>query len=182
MRKIWLGTVVLAGVMVAGHALAGPFEVSPRGYGSLINRALAQVRSDLRFQFEKCEMGSRLACNFSSERVRVLVQGRVGPPQTGNIIIGADLLREKPDAERLAALSDCMLTLRATMMIFDPNVSAERRNQLLSKMTAAALDTGEGKDEGADARYSLIFDEATSGRLSITVIPMNQRSVTSAPL
>ena len=72
MRRTLLGTVVLAGVMIAGHALAGPFEVSPRVYGSLINRALAQVRSDLRFQPEKCNTDSRLACSFSSERVRVL--------------------------------------------------------------------------------------------------------------
>jgi hypothetical protein len=87
MRKIVLGTVVLVGVSVTGHVLAGPFEVSPRVYSFRINRALAQVRSELRLQFEKCEMGSRLACHFSSEWVTVLVQGRTRPPQTDNIVI-----------------------------------------------------------------------------------------------
>lgn len=176
MRHALPATSLLALALFANSALAEPFEVSPRVYGSSVNRALMQIGSGLRLQFEKCETGPGAECRFSSERLTVLTLGADTPPRTDTIVIEADLFQDKADTGRLSALADCVLTVRATMMIFDPDVPAARRTRLLSDMTAEALDLGKSKGEGIDARYSLIFDEATDGRLSIAVTPMGPKA------
>jgi hypothetical protein len=168
--------VLLAFVMFAGSALAGSFEVSPRQYGSLANRVLRQVGANLRFRIEKCDSGAVIECRFTSGNVVVRVQGTEGPRRTGRVLIEADLLRDKPGAGPLVTVADCVLTLGATMVIFDPQLAAEPRARLLSELTTSALDTGKSEDNGVDARYSLVFDEAASGILSITVTPIGRRA------
>jgi hypothetical protein len=84
MRKALPIAARLACVLLAGSAVAGSFDVSPRLYASLVNRVLEQVGSDLRFHLERCDAGAGIECRSSSERVIVLVWGQVSPPQIGS--------------------------------------------------------------------------------------------------
>ena len=169
MHNAFSRMAVLTCLMFAGSALANPFELLPPQYGALANHALDQVGSDLRFRPEACGAGARVECRFSSESVSVWVEGRINPPRTRKIIIEADLFRDMPGADPLAVVANSVLALGATMVIFDPDLPVERRVQLLSDLAATALEEGASEGEGIDARYSLTFDEAASGKLMIAV-------------
>ena len=169
MHNAFSRMAVLTCLMFAGSALANPFELLPSQYGALANHALGQVGSDLRFGPEACGAGARVECRFSSERVSVWVEGRINPPRTRKIIIEAELFRDMPGADPLAVVANSVLALGATMVIFDPDLPVERRVQLLSDLAATALEEGASEGEGIDARYSLTFDEAASGKLMIAV-------------
>ena len=169
MHNAFSRMAVLTCLMFAGSALANPFELLPPQYGALANHALDQVGSDLRFRPEACGAGARVECRFSSESVSVWVEGRINPPRTRKIIIEADLFRDMPSADPLAVVANSVLALGATMVIFDPDLPVERRVQLLSDLTETALEGGESEGEGINARYSLTFDEAASGKLMIAV-------------
>jgi len=60
------------------------------------------------------------------------------------------------------------------MVIFDPDLPVRRRVQLLSDLTETALEEGGTEGEGINARYSLTFDEAASGKLMIAVTPTTE--------
>ena len=167
MHNAFSRMAVLTCLMFAGSALANPFELLPPQYGALANHALDQVGSDLRFRPEACGAGAGVECRFSSESVSV--QGRINPPRTRKIIIEADLFRDMPSADPLAVVANSVLALGATMVIFDPDLPVERRVQLLSDLAATALEEGASEGEGIDARYSLTFDQAASGKLMIAV-------------
>lgn len=169
MQNAFSRVAVLTCLMFAGSALANPFELLPPQYGALANHALDQVGSDLRFRPEACGAGARVECRFSSESVSVWVEGRINPPRTRKIIIEADLFRDMPSADPLAVVANSVLALGATMVIFDPDLPVGRRVQLLSDLTETALEEGESEGEGINARYSLTFDEAASGKLMIAV-------------
>jgi hypothetical protein len=70
-----------------------------------------------------------------------------------------------------------VLALGATMVIFDPDLSGARRVQLLSDLTETALEEEKSEREGIDARYSLTFDEAASGKLMIAVTPATEVAI-----
>ena len=177
MHNAFSRMAVLTCLMFAGSALANPFELLPPQYGALANHALDQVGSDLRFRPEACGAGARVECRFSSESVSVWVEGRINPPRTRKIIIEADLFRDMPGADPLAVVANSVLALGATMVIFDPDLPVERRVQLLSDLAATALEEGASEGEGINARYSLTFDEAATGKLMIAVTPTTEVAI-----
>ena len=174
MQNAFSRMAVLTRLMFAGSALANPFELLPPQYGALANHVLDQVGSDLRFRLETCGAGARVECRFSSERVNVRVEGQIRPPRTRKIVIEADLFRDEPSADPLSVVNDSVLVFGATMVIFDPDLPVGRRVQLLSDLTETALEEGESEGEGINARYSLTFDEAASGKLMIAVTPTTE--------
>ena len=176
MCRILPGAVLLAGFLLCGPALAGPFDVSPYRYGPLVNKALSQAGSEVRFHRIRCMERSRVECRFSSERIAVLVEGQASPPRTSRVSIEADLMQDKAGAGPLQMVADSVLPLGATMAVLDPALAATRRVQLLSDLMTEVLDTGRSEDEGAGARYTLVFDEAASGVLAVTVTPLNSGS------
>ncbi|WP_230530861.1 hypothetical protein [Microvirga roseola] len=154
-----------------GSASPAPFRKSPREFDALANKALKQVDSDLRFKLEACSGSDSLECRFSSDHVAVLVQGRSNPPRTGRIVLEADLLQDRPGADAVAAITDTVLSLGATVVSFDPGLPAEKRVELISELTNDALDKGQSEASGQDATYAATFDRQTDGRIAITVTP-----------
>jgi hypothetical protein len=177
MHTAFLRTAVLACLMFVGSALANPFEQVPPRYGALANHVLEHVGSDLRFRAEPCGPGAHVECRFSSERVSVRVEGRNSPPLTRKILIEADLFRDEPRADPHSTVADSVLAFGATMVIFDPDLSGARRVQMLSDLIETALEEEKSEGEGIDARYSLTFDEAASGKLMIAVTPATEVAI-----
>ena len=173
MRQILPRAVFLTSLLLGGPALADLFGVSPYQYGLLVNEALKQVGSDIRLHRNNCMERSSVECRFSSDRIVVLVQGQTHPPQTSRVVIEADLMQDEAGASPIQMVADCVLMLGATMMVVDPQLPAVRRVQLLSDLITEVLDTGWSENEGVNARYTLVFDEAASGMLNITVTPLN---------
>ena len=176
MRQAFFKLVLLAGLVSAGSAsaLTGTFKISPRHYGTHVNRVLKQVEASLRFRLAVCDGGTVLECRFSSGHVTVQVQGQANPPRTTRIILETDLLRDKPRASPLVTVAEAMLALGATMVVFDPTLEAESRIELLTDLSATALDSGKGEGVGVEAQYSLTFDEAASGLLRMIITPAEQ--------
>lgn len=179
MRQAFFKLVLLPGLVSAGSGsvLSGAFEISPRHYGTQVNRVLKQAEASLRFRLVVCHGGSVLECRFSSEHVTVQVQGHANPPRTTRIILEADLLRDKPGASPLVTVVDAMRALGATMVVFDPKLEAESRIELLTDLSTTALDSHKGEGEGVEAQYALTFDEAASGLLRMTVTPAERTGV-----
>jgi hypothetical protein len=173
MRQILPRAVFLTSLLLSGPALADLVGVSPYQYGLLVNEALKQVGSEIRLHRNNCMERSSFECRFSSDRIVVLVQGQIHPPQTSRVVIEADLMQDEVGASPIQMVADCVLMLGATMVVVDPQLPAVRRVQLLSDLITEVLDTGSSENEGVNARYTLVFDEAASGMLSITVTPLN---------
>jgi hypothetical protein len=96
---------------------------------------------------------------------------QANPPRTTRISLEAAILRDEPEKDRLVTVTDAVLALGATMAASDPRLEAESRVELLSDLSATALDTGLSRGERLDAQYSLTFDEAANRLLHITVMP-----------
>ena len=173
MRQILPRVVFLTSLLLSGPALADLFGVSPYQYGLVVNEALKQVGSDIRLHRNSCMERSSVECRYSSDRIVVLVQGQTNPPQTSRVFIEADLMQDEAGASPIQMVADCVLMLGATMVVVDPQLPAVRRVQLLSDLITEVLDTGSSENEGVNARYTLVFDEAASGMLHITVTPLN---------
>ena len=152
-------------------ALAGPFDRSPRQYDALVNRVLRQVGSDFRLQLERCDPSPSFQCRFSSPHVAVLIWGRADPPHIEKIILSADLFRDDATTDPLAAVTDLVLVFGATVVIFDPSLPPDRRVQLLSDTIEIALTTGASEEDGREAHFALVFDEAADGLFVIVITP-----------
>ena len=146
----------------------------------MINEVLRQVESDLRLRIDGCWGDAWVVCRFSSARVKVAVDGSAWPRSIGKIVIEADVLRDTPDADPLAVVNDCVLAFGATVVIFDPRLSVERRVELLSDLVATAIETGASDGEGIDARYALTFDQGANGILTITVTPTGESNAVAS--
>ena len=150
--------------------VAGPFDRSPRQYDAPVNRVLRQVGSDFRLQLERCNRSRSLQCRFSSPHVVVLVWGGADPPRIETITLSADLSRDDTTAEPLAAVTDLVLVFGATVVIFDPDLPPDRRVQLLSDTIEVALTTGASEENGRDAHFASLFNEA-DGLFVIVITP-----------
>ena len=170
-RSTTLLAAIALTLTVAGPVLAGPFDRSARQYDALVNHILQHIGSDVRLQLEGCYTSHRVLCRFSSLRVAVRVQGRENPPRIEKIAISADLLGEEDAADALAAVTDVVLVYGATMVIFDPDLRRDRRVQLLSDTIEKALTTGPSEEDGLEAHYTTMFDEAADGQLVVVIIP-----------
>ncbi len=172
MRHILPGLIFLSGFLFASPATSDFLGTSPYQFGRLVNEVMEQVGSEIRFQRRSCTKRFNIACRFDTERVGILVEGQSSPPRIGKVVIEADLLQDKAGAGPLQVVADCVMTLGATMVIMDPRLPAERRVQLLSELMTEVLNTGSSRDKGIDADYALVFDEAASGMLAITITPL----------
>lgn len=152
-------------------ASSDTFEHPPHRYGELANRALMRVGADFRFRLESCSGNEVVECRFSARHVTALVQGGQQPPHTAKIVIESDILQEKPGADPASMITDLVLAFGATMVVFDPQLPAERRVQLLSDLTNTALSAGRSEASGRNARYSIIFDETAGGSIKVTAVP-----------
>jgi hypothetical protein len=164
-------TTLVAACIFAEFTSAGPFEKSPTAYAPEVNSHLEQARSDLRFQLDRCNSLRRLKCRYSSPRVTVDVHGRDRPPNISRIIIEADLLRDDPKTAPDAAVSDALITLVATMTIFDPVLQSDQREALVSSLTNSVLTNRQSQGNGIDAHYSSAFDQAADGLFVILITP-----------
>lgn len=153
-------------------ALAGPFDRAPRQFSALVNRSLTEVGSDLRFTLERCSANDVVECKFSSKHVSVRVFGTPGPASTRTISLQADLLQEEPGADPATVITDTVLALGATVVVYDPQIKAQSRVELLSNLTNKALDQGKSEARGLDAVYSAVFDANADGILEIVVSPL----------
>jgi hypothetical protein len=172
MRQTLPRAVLLTSLLLSGPALGDLFGASPYHFGFLVNEALKQVGSKIRLHRNSCTESSSLECRFSSGRIIVLVQGQTHPPQTSRVAIEADLMQDEAGDSPIQMVADCVLMLGATMVVVDPQLPAVRRVQLLSDLIIEVLDTGSSENEGVNARYTLVFDEAASGMLNIMVTPL----------
>ncbi len=170
-RKACLGialTILLGG---SSHASPKAFETSPRRFGALVNRVLTRVSANFRFTPSACSRGESLECRFSSPHVTARIQGRSTPPRIERIALEADLFQDRPGADPMTLIADVIQALGATVVIFDPRLSADKRVSLLSDLTNSALEIGQSEAAGLDVHYSAIFDDAASGMLTVTVVP-----------
>jgi len=93
------------------------------------------------------------------------------PPRVGKIVLEADLIQDRQDADPVAIVTDIVLALGATVVVFDPRLPAGRRVETLSELTNTALEKGKSEATGLDARYWATYDEAAGGMISISVVP-----------
>lgn len=169
--KTALGLALTVMIGTPDNASSEPFGIAPRQYDTLANRALMQVGSDFRFALHSCGKGDILECRFSSRHVTARVQGRMAPPSTDKIVLEADLLQDRADANPVTTITDIVLALGATVVIVDPRLPADKRVHLLSDLTNTALDSGRSEAMGIDAKYVATFDETANGLITITVVP-----------
>jgi hypothetical protein len=146
MRQAFIKLVLVAGLISAGSgsAFAGAFEISPRHYGTHVNRVLKQPEASFQFRLVVCDGGTVLECRFSSGQVTVQVQGQANPPRTTRIILETELLRDKPRACPLEIVDETMRALGATIVSFDPTLDTDSRVEVLTGPSATALNTGRG--------------------------------------
>jgi hypothetical protein len=71
----------------------------------------------------------------------------------------------------LAAVTDLVLVFGATVVIFDPYLPPDRRVQLLSDTIEVALTTGASEEDGREAHFASVFDEAADGLFVIVITP-----------
>jgi hypothetical protein len=82
-----------------------------------------------------------------------------------------DLLRDDPGDDPRDLVAEAAAVFGATMVIFDPELTSGRRNELLSSLVEAALTTGSSGRDGIGAHYSLEYDKGADGLLVIKVVP-----------
>ncbi len=150
-------------LLVASPAGAGPFDLPPERYDETVNTALQQVGSDLRVRQTACAASG---CRFAARRIEVGVSGPADRPVTERITVAATF-RQGDDAAATGLIEDTLTVVGATMMAYDPKMTAERRGEVLLELGDAALGVGEAHLDSADVHYALSFDDV-SGRLEIT--------------
>jgi hypothetical protein len=150
-------------IVVASPAGAGPFDIPPERYDETVNTALRQVGSDLRVRQTSCAAGR---CRFAAREVVVEVSGPAERPATERMTVAATFRRDG-DTAAASLLDDTLTLVGATMVAYDPRMTAERRGEMLLELGDAALGVGEAHLDSADVHYALSFDDV-SGRLEIT--------------
>jgi hypothetical protein len=150
-------------LLLASPALAGPFDLPPERYDEAVNVALQQVGSDLRVRQTAC---ASARCRFAARQVTVDVTGPVDRPSTERISVAATFLQGDAAAAK-ELLEDTLTVIGATMVAYDPGMSADRRGEVLLELGEAALSSGEAHKDSADVHYALSFDDV-SGRLEVT--------------
>jgi hypothetical protein len=154
---------VLFTLVLASPALAGPFDIAPERYDEAVNAALQQVGADLRVRQTACAAAS---CRFAARQVTVDVTGPADRPSTERISVAATF-RQGEDEAAKGLLEDTLTVIGATMVAYDPGMSANRRGEVLLELGEAALSVGEAHQDSANVHYALTFDDV-SGRLEIT--------------
>ncbi len=144
-------------------ALAGPLDLPPERYDETVNTALQEVGSDLRVRQTACAAGR---CRFAAREVVIEVSGPADRPATERITVAATF-RQGDDAAATGLIEDTLTVVGATMVAYDPGMTAERRSEMLLELGDAALGVGEAHLDSADVHYALSFDNV-SGRLAIT--------------
>ncbi|MFC4171558.1 hypothetical protein ACFOYU_05730 [Microvirga sp. GCM10011540] len=149
---------------LVSQATAEPFDAPPSKYAEAVNAALQQVGTDLRIRQVSCTDATR--CHFAARLVDVEVTGPEDRPGTERIMVAATF-RQGDDEAAAKLIDDTLTVLGATMVAYDPRMSADRRGEVLFDLGDAALTTGEAHRDSADVHYALTFDDV-SGRLEIT--------------
>jgi hypothetical protein len=96
------------------------------------------------------------------------VTGPADRPATERISVAATF-RQGDDEAAKGLLEDTLTVIGATMVAYDPGMSADRRGEVLLQLGEAALSSGEAHHDSADVHYALTFDDV-SGRLEITAV------------
>jgi hypothetical protein len=165
-------SLILALVVGFGErASADPFDRPATSYGSAVNDALEQAGSELRFRLDRCGVVTPSACHYSSPRVAIVVLGGEEPRHIGRIIIAADILKDHPAIPPDVVVLDALITLTATMIIFDPDLAADRRNGMVASLAQSVHDAGHGEASGIRADYGIELRETAGALLVITAVP-----------
>jgi hypothetical protein len=157
--------------VLAGPAIAGPFDRSPRDVGIAVNDRLRLAGLDLRFELERCEGRELIECRFSSTRTSLVATGRAEPHRTEEIVIASDLLATDAASDVHDHVAEAMAALEATIETFDAKLQPDRRSRLLSDLPGTALRDGRSEGDGITAHYALAFDQGADGLLTITIVP-----------
>jgi hypothetical protein len=157
-------TAALLVLVIASPAQAGPFDLPPERYDETVNTVLQQVGSDLRVRQTACAASG---CRFAARRIEVGVSGPADRPVTERITVAATF-RQGDDAAATGLLENALTVVGATMVAYDPGMTAERRGEMLLELGDAALGVGQVHLDSVDVHYALSFDDV-SGRLEITV-------------
>lgn len=174
---------LLSALGLNGLALADPFTRAPSDYGMAVNDVLAKTGSELRFEAKQCGNTpsadpSPEWCRFSSARVEILVIGRDHRPSDGQIariVLAADILKGHPAIQPHVIVTDAFVALTATMIVFDPDLPADRRSAMVSRLVADVHTSGHGEDSGCAADYMIDLRQEASTMLVMNVIPKNAR-------
>jgi hypothetical protein len=156
---------------LAGIALASPFDKPSETYATMLNEVLRQSGSDLRFELDRCTMAPTPMCQYSTQRVAVIVEATEDRSGIGRIVIAADLLRDHPSTLPHVPVIDALITLTATMVVFDPELPGDRRDGIVAALAEAVHGTGEGSGSGIAADYVITLDQASTTLLVITMRP-----------
>jgi hypothetical protein len=156
---------------LAGMAFASPFDKSPDTYAVVLNEVLQQAGSDLRFELDRCITAPRALCQYSTQRVAVIVEATEDRSGIGGIVIAADLLRDHPATLPHVPVIDALITLTATMVVFDPELPGDRREGIVASLAEAVHGTGEGSGSGIAADYVITLNQTSTALLVITMRP-----------
>ncbi|MEZ0170804.1 hypothetical protein [Microvirga sp. TS319] len=165
---------LLSALGLKGLALADPFTKAPSDYGTAINDVLAKTGSELRFHSQQCGDTPSAWCRFSSTHVEILVIGRDHRPsdvQIAKIVLAADILKGHPAIQPHVIVADAFIALTATMVVFDPDLPADRRSAMVSRLVAEVHRSGHGEDSGCAADYVIDLRQDASTLLVMNVVP-----------
>lgn len=156
--------IIVSTFALASQAAAGPFDALPPQYAETVNAALQQAGADLRVRPTSCAAGTR--CHFAARQIDIEVIGPANRLGTERIVIGATF-RQGDDDAAARLIEDSLTVLGATMVAYDPGMTADHRGEVLLELGDAALTVGEAHRDTADVHYALSFDDV-SGRLELT--------------
>ncbi|WP_414470919.1 hypothetical protein [Microvirga sp. M2] len=178
-RAVVIAWGLLSALGSTGLAQADPFSRAPGDYGTAVNGVLEKTGSDLRFNAKQCgdtpsSDPPSAWCLFSSIHVEVLVIGRDRQPsdvRIARIVLAADILKGHPAVQPHVIVTDAFTALTATMIVFDPDLPADRRSAMVSRLVAEVHRSGHGEDSGCAADYVIDLRQQASTLLVMKVIP-----------
>jgi hypothetical protein len=173
MLKRIKGLVVIPALMLgfAGAAFASPFDKPPDTYAAALNEVFQKTGSDLRLELDLCSTAQHAVCQFTTQRLAVMVEATDDGSGIGRIVIAADLLRDHPATLPHIPVIDALITLTATMVIFDPDLPHDRRDGLVAALAEAAHSIGQGAGSGIAADYVIALEQKSTALLVITMRP-----------
>jgi hypothetical protein len=173
MAKRIKGLLVVPALMAgfAGAAFASPFDRPPDTYAAALNDVFQRTGSDLRLELDLCSTEQQAKCRYSTRRVAVIVEATEDKSGIGMIAIAADLLRDHPATLPHIPVIDALITLTATMVVFDPDLLDDRRDGLVASLAEAVHSMGQGAGSGIAADYVIVLEQKSSALLLITMRP-----------
>jgi hypothetical protein len=173
MLKRIKGLLVVPAMMLgfAGAAFASPFDKPPDTYAAALNEVFRRTGSDLRLELDLCSTAQQAACRFSSQRLAIIVEATEDRSGIGRIVIAADLLRDHPATLPHIPVIDALITLTATMVVFDPDLPDDRRDGLVASLAESVHSIGQGAGSGVAADYVIALEQKSTALLVITMRP-----------